>query len=194
MSNKVGCFGSILYHDADSRRCGACPHMAACAEQVATNKEQLSEWFAKLQAGNKAAKITRKMVSVPSAAVASSTSTPSAVVVDDGEAITNDKGIASSTLNKNPRKYVEAWAKKGVNHKVCLEGINGFATCGNKWAIVAMDFLLRVRSCTKEELADEFIAKLNWGQGTAGSHMNIAFDAFEFLGLITVSGNRATMR
>ncbi|WEU67331.1 5'-3' exonuclease [Xanthomonas phage JGB6] len=48
MTNQLGCYGSVLYHDADSRRCQACPFLDQCKIEVATNSIALRDWYESL--------------------------------------------------------------------------------------------------------------------------------------------------
>src|SRR5690606_18220491 len=97
-------------------------------------------------------------------------------------------------LPKKPQQFVDNWCKKGIDLQAYQRGINPFDACGNKFAGVAMGVFMRGGSggtpgvATKDDLIDTLMAECKWKVGTASSHANIVFDAFEYLGIISVRG------
>ncbi len=198
MTNKLGCFGSIIYHDAEHRRCKACPFLAECSQEVAENKEKLTSWYKTLTTTSKSARKTRKMGSVGIAPSVKATRTPSTAATST-VAMQNDDGVATTTLNKKPREFVERWIQKGIKFKAYKDNINGFELCGNKFAAVAMQFFMNNPTVTKAALIEELIAKCGsrgqgWGMGTAASHAGIVLESFLFLGIIVQSGGNYHLR
>lgn len=187
MNDQIGCFGSVLYHDAASRRCSNCPQLSECKIETAANKEKLDQWFASLTDDNKKRKRGERGVQAISAPIA----TPRAAA-----STTETKPLIETgkSLNKKPKEFVERWCKKGIPFDQYREGKNPFKTCGNKFAAVAMDYFLEHKEVDSSDLNDEFQAKCGWQAGTAASHVNIIYDAFEYLGIITVHGKKAYLR
>ncbi|WEU67332.1 recombinase [Xanthomonas phage JGB6] len=98
-------------------------------------------------------------------------------------------------LSVKAQEFVDRWTGKSIDFEAYKSGVNPFVLSGNKFASVAMQFLMDRGSCTKMELTDYLIehagARGHWGMGTAGSHAGIVFDAFEHLGIITILEGKA---
>lgn len=196
MPTQLGCFGSVLYYDVGGRRCGACPHFQQCGEQVVVNKASLESWYADLVKSNKESRSTRKMVALTNEPVALPTTQPDTI---SSKTATRVSVAATSNLSKKPAEFIDRWNSKSIDYLAYKTGVNGFTYCGNKFATVAMQFFMdNPAGVTKGELTDELIAKAGgrgpWGIGTAGSHAGIVLEAFEYLGIITLSGGKAYLR
>lgn len=196
MSVQPQCFGSVLYHDAEARRCNACPLLETCIVKVAENQAVVKSWLNDITAAKPALRKMRAAANLGSEPIASPTSTPRASRV-----VTRAKDPASATANlsKKPGEFVDRWTEKGIDFKAYQEGRNGFLQSGNKFAVVAMQhFMDNPLGVSKLELTDVLIKKAggrgDWGMGTASSHAGIVFEAFEYLGIITVSGGKAVLR
>lgn len=195
---KVGCYGSVLYHDPDGRRCSVCPVLADCKEQVAANRIKLD---AALDALKKADKTTAK---ARKRAVATVVAASEPIKSEKSSATTTRESKPAATasdtsgLNVKVREFVVRWESKGLDFTSYQEGVNPFVMSGNKFAIEAMRLLMEKGSCTKKEMVDWLIdhagARGPWGCGTAASHANIVFEAFEHLGIIAISGSTAYLR
>lgn len=194
MSQNPGCFGSVLYHDTDGRRCSVCPLKEACSSKVSESKGVLDTWFKDLVASNKSVRSAQKArkVVAPNVVVSAPTADPQTQAKTTAATGPNP---ATAHLNKKPREFVDRWSAKGIDFKAYKTGVNGFTHCGNKFAAVAMQFFMdNPLGVTKLQITDELIAKLNWGCGTAGSHAGIILEAFEHLEVITVTGGKAYLR
>lgn len=194
MNDRIGCFGSVLYHAADSARCQACPLFQDCAAQVTKNAAELQEWYEALIDAAPNARSKRKMGQRGIKTIRA----PEAMPIKRAT-VTATKPLDASgkvPLNKKPREHVERWCARGVDFAAALRGENPFKGCGNKFAEVAMDFFLanKGKKVHKHALNDEFQKTCGWAAGTAGSHVNIVFDAFAYLGIIDVTEQEATLR
>jgi hypothetical protein len=190
MDNKIGCFGSVLYHEPGSARCSACPLQAECKVEVDANEAKMQKWFTALRDN---ASATRKVGRRGVAAIHAPEASPRVVAT-----ITSSAPLLNSgkKLPKKPQQFVDNWCKKGIEFDAYQRGVNPFEGCGNKFAGVAMGVFMRggtdgTPGCaTKDDLIDAFTVECKWLLGTASSHANIVFDAFEYLGIISVHGQR----
>lgn len=198
MTTEIGCFGSVLYHDAESRRCSVCPMLEACKVTTAENKTKLDAWYDTLVTSK--SKAARNAAATGFAPVATTTRTPSVAARTVSEPLVNAEGTATTTLNKKPREFVERWMQKGIKFQDYKNGVNPFEYSGNKFAAVAMQFFMdNPGGVTKMELVDELIAKCGtrgqgWGSGTACSHANIVLEAFGYLGITIDTGGKTYLR
>lgn len=191
MTETIGCFGSVLYYDQEGRRCSRCPLAADCKVAVAANKSKLEALLQTVKADPKKSASQRKMAAKGIETNARPTS-PGRTVASAPAAI---KPITTgSGLNKKPAAYVEAWARKGLRFEAAREGVNPFIGSGNKFAVVAMEILFAYRTISKDDMTEELIKRLGWGPGTASSHAGIIFDAFAYLGIIKVFGDKAELK
>lgn len=194
----VGCFGSVVYFDPQGRRCNACSLKGDCQVKVTENESQLGELMAKLQGKDKTTSKARKRAM--SAATPSSDGLKSESVTTHAthETKTAVKVSNTSGLNVKAAEFVHRWETKGIDFAATKSGVNPFVGSGNKFAVVAVDLLLANGSCTKLEMTDHLIAHAGargpWGSGTACSHANIVFEAFEHLGIIEVTGGKAYLK
>lgn len=194
----LGCFGSVVYFDPEGRRCNACSLKGDCQVKVTENEEQLGELMAKLQGKDKTTAKARKRAMTVAA--------PASVGLksdDDAKQETREtkpvvKGSDTSGLNVKAAEFVARWEAKGIDFAAVKSGTNPFAGSGNKFAVVAVDLLLKQGSCTKMEMTDHLIAHAGargpWGSGTACSHTNIVFEAFAHLGIVEVTGGKAYLK
>lgn len=190
MTTKIGCFGSVLYHDPTGKRCSSCRLLAECAAEVAVNQKKLQEWYDALRADATTSKSAKRIGARGLSAIEGPTVTPR---VEATVTATQPLIATGKTLNKKPREFVERWMAKGVQFDAYKADINPFATCGNKFATTAMAYLMEKQSVTKNDMIDHLVATLGWGLGTASSHASIVFDAFEYLGIIVVTGSALEM-
>lgn len=190
MDEKIGCFGSVLYHDAESKRCQGCPLLSECSSEARSNKDKLNTWFVALRDQGKT-RSSKQAGARGMQAIAAPTAAPRVVA-----SVTATKPLTNSgkILPKKPREFVEKWCKKGIKFEAYKEGTNPFTHCGNKFALVAMEYFMANKKVEKNDLNDVFQQRLGWGAGTAASHVNITFDAFEYLGIITVHGPTGYLR
>ena len=194
----VGCFGSVVYHDPKGRRCSACPQFTACAEKVAENATILNDMMDKVKAADRSTARSRKR--------AVTLATPSSLAVNSESSVKHEtreekpivKGSDTSALNVKAAEFVQRWESKSLDFEATKRGENPFAGSGNKFAHVACDLLLQKGECTKMEMIDHLIANAGgrgpWGAGTASSHANIVFEAFEHLGIIVVTSGKAYLK
>lgn len=185
MNTRIGCFGSVLYHSAASARCQACPLLQDCIQQVNQNEVKLKEWYEALIDAAPNARKKREMGKRGIAPI----SAPEAMPVKR-DSVTASKPLAATgkRLMKKPQEAVDRWCAKGIKFDAYMDGVNPFTGCGNKFAEVAMQFFMDNERVHKHALIDHFVATLGWQIGTAGSHVNIIFDSFEYLGIISVHG------
>lgn len=186
MTTTLGCFGSVLYHDPAGRRCNACPFKTDCAQEVVENKEKLKTWYTALSS-DKQDKLKGKLLGIEPKArrTRAATATASATTTHEPRLIgSNGKAL----VNAKPKEFVQKWTDKGIDFMAYKRGVNGFDVCGNKFAKVAMQFMMDEKSITKDRLIDHLVSELKWGLGTAASHANIILDAFEYLGICKRSG------
>ena len=190
---KIGCFGSVLYYKEAANRCQACPLQVDCKAEVAINKEKLGNWFKELRAQAKTRSTSQARGKRGVQAISAPDAQPrvAAVVVATAPLTASGK-----VLPKKPKEFVEKWCKKGIKFEDYKQGVNPFKSCGNKFAEVAMQAFMDAPQglLTKSQLCDVFHAQLGWHFGTAGSHANIVFDAFEYLGMITVTGTVGALK
>lgn len=197
MTAAPGCFGSVMYHDAGSRRCMVCPHLDNCKLEVAENKQKLEEWAESIKSSDRTTAAKRKRA-------CASLGKPTTTRVRKAVAATTDDAASASTpkadlthLPVKVREFVQKWEAKGIDFKAYRNnpGVNPFASSGNRFAVAAMDLLLREGSVTKSQMTDHLIdhggARGPWGSGTACSHAGIVLDAFEHLGIITLHEGKA---
>lgn len=191
MDDKIGCFGSVLYHDVASKRCTACPLLATCAQEVASNKTKLEAWFEGLRAQAKTSRSSKQVGKRGIKPIAAPDVDPIVAA-----SVTTTKPLLNSgkQLMKKPKLFVDAWCKKGIKFESYKEGVNPFTLCGNKFAVVAMAQFMEHKTVVKSDLNDVFQKELGWLAGTAASHVNIVFDAFEYLGIITTHGPTGYLR
>lgn len=196
MTAAPGCFGSVMYHDAESRRCTVCPHLDNCKSAVAENKQKLEEWAQSIRGSDRSTAAKRKRA-------CSALGKPTATRVRKVEVVTTDDASAPAPkadlthLPVKVREFVQKWEAKGIDFKAYRDnpGVNPFASSGNRFAVAAMDLLLREGSVTKLQMTEYLMehggARGPWGSGTACSHAGIALDAFEHLGIITLHEGKA---
>jgi adenine-specific DNA glycosylase len=187
--SKIGCFGSVLYHDATQRQCSVCPFVDDCAAEVNKNKAALDKWYNDLTAESKVpAKDRRaKRAMLGTVTVVETKDSPRSIVNVSQQNVT----ATGKPLAKKPNEFVNRWKAKGLDFEAQKQGINAFTMSGNKFAAVAMALFLEKGEVTKRDLVLRFEEELKWGSGTAFSHANIVFDAFEYLGVIAVAGSVA---
>jgi hypothetical protein len=199
MTIEYGCFGSVLYHDAKSRRCQACPRLESCATEAAENKTKMKTWYDDMLA-SKSSTTRRKMAAIGPQTKDTPKRTQSRRAASVAVERKNESGASTTTLNKKPREFVERWMDKNIDFMAYKRGENGFAFSGNKFASVAMQFFMgNPHGVTREQLVDELIEQCGargnkWGIGTAASHANIVIDAFEFLGIVHQMSGKIYLR
>jgi hypothetical protein len=190
MDSQPGCFGSILYRALKTRRCQQCPFVEDCGKLTEQNQVKLDEWEASLRESQTVSKSQRKMAArgiKPIAAPVASEKREEVV------AATKPLHDAGKPLQKKPKELVEKLCKKGIkfeDYRTC----NPFEKCGLKYVVAAFEFFKANKVVHKHTLNDYFVDKMGWQIGTAGSHVNIVFDAFEHLGIIEVRGMEASLK
>lgn len=194
----VGCFGSVVYFDPEGRRCNACSLKSDCQVKVTDNETQLGELMAKLRGKDKTTTKARKRAMTMAAPASDGLKSDDAVREEKREVKPVVKVSDTSALNVKAAEFVARWETKGIDFAATKRGVNPFAGSGNKFAVVAVDLLLAQGSCTKLEMTDHLIAhagaRAPWGAGTACSHTNIVFEAFEHLGIVEVTGGKAYLK
>lgn len=192
MTDKIGCFGSVLYHDAERPRCTACPLLDQCAEETAINKVKLQKWYEELKENARTRKRACNMQVVAGPAPRN------APVVMERTArsvcATAPLIATGKVLNKKPQELADKLMAKGFDFAVALRGENPFVGYKNKTVNGGMDYILEHQSVTHRQMTDAFVAKYNWGLGTASSQASIIFDTLEYLGIVTRSGDTVTLR
>lgn len=193
--NTVGCFGSVVYHDPEGRRCNACPLLDKCKEEVVTNRVKLDTALAAIKTADKSTAKARKRAMKVLASDSEPTKPVATMKTESSEKKEPRKGSNTSALNVKAAEFVNRWEAKGLDFASYKDGHNPFVLSGNKFAMVAMQYLMEHGSCTKLEMTDHLIANAGgrgpWGPGTAGSHANIVFEAFEHLGIVAITGGKA---
>jgi hypothetical protein len=191
MDSQPGCFGSILYRALKTRRCQQCPFVTDCGTLAETNSVKLREWEASLRESQTVSKSQRKMAARGIAPVAAPVVKEKTVAVAATAVPSSASGVVLK--NKKPRELVEDLCKKGVKFED-FRTCNPFEKYGKKYVGVAFEFFKANKVVHKHSLNDFFVDKLKWEIGTAGSHVNIIFDAFEYLGIIEVKGMEGTLK
>jgi hypothetical protein len=199
---ELGCFGSVLYHDASSKRCEGCAFLQDCTSETAKNKSVLSVWFKTLTQEAKqpnARKITARQASGVKEIIKSEPE------VRKGQPSPSRVKVAGSDgLNKKPKEFLEKWTASGITFTEHHKGNNPFQRCGNKFAMVAFDLFVNKYNeqdthehlgvVTKDDLINEFVDKFKWGIGTASSHTNIIFEVFNFTKVIEIHNGSGKLR
>lgn len=198
MTDKIGCFGSVLYMDSESKRCAACPLLSACSTEVEVNRKKLVAWREEIRSNPAASKVAKQLVNRTIKSEKAAVVAEAAAVVDSNPVTAQLRSNIALSSNKKAREHAEKWLNKGVDVHAYRRGVNGFETCGNKFASEAMKFLMERKSCTHMELIDHFlndkVVGFKWGPGTANSHASIIFEAFKALEVIYVTGGKAHLR
>ncbi len=186
--NRIGCYGSILYHKPESNRCAACNLLTDCIGEVAVNKVKLAQFLETLSKDKTLSRSAQKI-----AAKRAESISPIITSVSPTPAKSKSKTVVSGIdkLKKKPKEFVQSWTDQGVDFKNYRNGTNPFvvAECGNAFAIMVMQMFMDQGKVTWDDLYKAFTEKLGWSDGTARSHINIVFDAFEFLGIITITAH-----
>ncbi len=181
MSKKIGCFGSVLYHDPAARRCGACPLLGDCKTEVAANKSELEAFFVAAQGADGAnqttatKRIIRKIVREQT----EPNKTPEAV-----KQPAQVKGIEK--LPAKCRVLVQRWYDAEVDFSAAQRGENPFTATRNEFAKVAMEILFEHKVIGQGVFCDLLQARLNWKFDTAISHVGQIRAMFPFLGIMDV--------
>lgn len=199
MTDKIGCFGSVLYQDDKSKRCSNCPLLEECKKEVVANRKRLEEWREEIRSNPKASKVAKQLVSRTIRAEKATEVAEAVAVADTNPVTARLRANVAAVTNKKAREHAEKWLNRGVDVHGYRRGVNGFEKCGNEFANRAMKFLMERGSCTHMELIDHFMIKkehggLGWGGGTANSHATITFEAFKALEVIYVTGGKAHLR
>lgn len=169
--------------------------LAECATQTANNKVKISEWMTSLVTDNKTRAATKRALRRGvETAVTPKTEETRTRIASHVEATKHVEITPVTLANKKPREFVEKWMRAGIKFDTYKEGVNPFSFTKNNFAIVAMQAFMERKTLTKDDLIDVFVEKIKWGLGTASSHTNIIFEAFEYLGIITTSGKTAYLR
>lgn len=186
---KMGCFGSVLFHAPKEKRCQQCPLIADCANDVALNRDRLSDLVAKLGGvRSKTRKLRDALVEgrQPETELRVSTSEP---LMEE-----QSPGISRLALNKKPAELLARWRKHGINLAKIKQGINPFLTGDSQFARIGVQWLLdnfaSHRMVTKNDLVMAFMDQLPWTKGTANSHAGILLDILAYEGLIEMEGSR----
>lgn len=194
MTDKIGCFGSVLYQDDSSKRCSTCPLLVECKTEVVANRKKLVEWREEIRSNPKAAKATKQAVGRAIRAE-KATEVAAAVAITDADPVTAKlRANVAACKNKKAREHAEKWLNKGVDVHAYRRGVNGFEKCGNAFAVAAMKFLMERKSCTHMELIDHLMLTQGWKGGTANSHATITFEAFNALEVVYLTGGKAHLR
>ena len=183
MSKQLGCFGSILYQDPKSRRCGACSQLAACTVAVADNQIKLEAYFKSLQDEEQSEqspatkRIIRKIVrkQETNEETPAATSRPAKQIT----------GIEK--LPKKARELVQRWLDAEVDFSVIGKGENPFNQTKNDFAKIAMDILMTHPIIGQGAFCDELQKRTGWKLESAVSHLGQIKAMFPFLGLMTVT-------
>lgn len=181
MSKKIGCYGSVLYHDPAARRCSACPLLTDCKTEVAANKSELEAYFVAAQGeeGANQTTATKRIIRK--------------IVREQTEPSKTTEGVKQPAqvkgIEKLPAKcrvLVQRWYDAEVDFSAAQRGENPFAATRNEFAKVAMDILFE-GEITQGDMIDQLMARLNWKLDTAVSHMGQIRAMFPFLGIMDVT-------
>ncbi|MGS9896518.1 hypothetical protein [Acinetobacter baumannii] len=194
--NAPACFGAVSCFSSDSAVCKECPAFEQCIPAVSETLNRIKgvinvedylkkhekakrEVKERIEARMKQEKIEqaaeRREMPMPKMKVARKTK------VEKVEfKLSDDQNALIAELPVKAQSFAVQLCKTGLVDRIKKDltaGVNPLEKTGPKWLAILVELLIK-GGVTRAELKSEYMKRLEWSDGTAGSHTSLAFKIF----------------
>ncbi len=195
--NAPACFGAVSCFSHESAVCKECPAFEQCIPAVTETLNRIKgvinvedhlkkhekakkearariEERMKQEMAEKAAE--RKEMPMPEMKV------PRKTKVEKVEfKLTDDQNTLIAELPVKAQSFAVQLCKTGLVDRIKKDltaGVNPLEKTGPKWLAILIEMLIK-GGVTRAQLKSEYMSRLEWSDGTAGSHTSLAFKIFQ---------------
>lgn len=95
--------------------------------------------------------------------------------------LTDDQNTLIAELPVKAQSFAVQLCKTGLVDRIkkdLTDGVNPLEKTGPKWLAILIEMLIK-GGVTRAQLKSEYMSRLEWSDGTAGSHTSLAFKIFQ---------------